>query len=443
MTFWGSIPAKLRAQNDGKGIPLSFHISPISEFYKQFDESSSPLSCKMEKKLEISTLKSVEEFLSILESYEQRITDIRADSSRLMKNMSKKMRNGLKDLERIFSQSSSSFRTEILNILQEVRLESKTVEALVERFGEFVEQLNDPVNKLDRIEDEFTKKLSLIQYLKTKGYTVFGEGDRDVLNDAKISSKDSHLVFFTFRFSPTDEFRDSQEKNIALIETALTDPLIFTTPKLYAVDLDVLVFGDPSPLPVQVHVSYDSVFTTHDMRADYNISVVRIMIKNNPFYVPENDPNSKEQIELLKKILNENKFVQFTGAYPGKRCKFLVSCPNQQCNKQENACQEWCCQECKKTLELAVRSDLYPDCPDTLICSQCKIIALPEKVDFRCCSVATHGLKFFQYGDNHALLKQQIQEIKENCLNVVILGETGVGKSTFINAFANYLQSES
>jgi len=38
---------------------------------------------------------------------------------------------------------------------------------------------------------------------------------------------------------------------------------------------------------------------------------------------------------------------------------------------------------------------------------------------------------------------QQIQEMKKNCLNVVILGEAGVGKSTFINAFANYLQSQS
>jgi len=56
----------------------------------------------MEKKFEISSLKSVDKFVSSLESFEQRLTDIRTDSVRLRKNISKKMRNGLKDLEKIF-----------------------------------------------------------------------------------------------------------------------------------------------------------------------------------------------------------------------------------------------------------------------------------------------------------------------------------------------------
>ena len=124
---------------------------------------------------------------------------------RLRKNISKKMRsNGLKDLEKYFSTNISSFRTEILDTLQEVRLESETVDALVERIGEFDAQL----------QEEMTEKLSLIQCLELNGYTVFGEGDKNALNDAKASaSKDFHQVFLTFRFSPTTVgYTDCQEK---------------------------------------------------------------------------------------------------------------------------------------------------------------------------------------------------------------------------------------
>jgi len=215
MNLWGSIPANLRSQNGGKGVPVAFHLSPISEFYKQIDDaSSSPRSCTMEKKFEISSLKSVDKFVSSLESFEQRLTDIRTDSVRLRKNISKKMRNGLKDLEKFFSTNISSFRTEILDTLQEVRLESETVDALVERIGEFDAQLKDWLYRLQMLQEEMTEKLSLIQCLELNGYTVFGEGDKNALNDAKASaSKDFHQVFLTFRFSPTTVgYTDCQEK---------------------------------------------------------------------------------------------------------------------------------------------------------------------------------------------------------------------------------------
>src|SRR6202034_3815094 len=57
--------------------------------------------------------------------------------------------------------------------------------------------------------------------------------------------------------------------------------------------------------------------------------------------------------------------------------------------------------------------------------------------DFKCKS-ELHGLGYERYDQSvlSSLLKRLTQS---DNLNILVLGETGVGKSTFINAFVNYL----
>lgn len=55
--------------------------------------------------------------------------------------------------------------------------------------------------------------------------------------------------------------------------------------------------------------------------------------------------------------------------------------------------------------------------------------------NFRCKDIDKHGDQFTAYMGK--ALSEQLRYIGEK--NLLILGETGVGKSTWINAFANFI----
>ncbi|KAF9580895.1 hypothetical protein BGW38_002277, partial [Lunasporangiospora selenospora] len=90
---------------------------------------------------------------------------------------------------------------------------------------------------------------------------------------------------------------------------------------------------------------------------------------------------------------------------------------------------KWFCSKCEEVIQYEYEGIVYCHCGKTPL----------KNCTFRCDSRA-HG---YQYKELHALSIQSIREkikLGDDEINILLLGETGVGKSTFINAFANYLQ---
>ncbi|KAH8650654.1 hypothetical protein BGZ60DRAFT_509014 [Tricladium varicosporioides] len=392
--FLRGVPKYIASANGGKGKPLTYTLLPISEL-------STLLKYQISRDLTIKhlSLDCSEKFVAIF------------DEIATVRRALNDYRSMLLDHRNYISQAHiRAVGDRIVEVRStEARLQSKYASALsVVRSG------RDDENSLWKILDEFTKgetaihrlaginsraqeeKIHLIEGLVTKGATYIGF-DGESFDLALGSARDVDIYVLHL----SDEARQNSElwkQNVSLVHHILDDRNRQSR----------VIIKDCDALNEQLFTPRIAIFRNAE-------EIIEDVLED------RKESSSKCTARYIKSQLDRSGTPKPTSRIPIK-----MPCPGPECSI--SASHDWVCAKCNCQIEYG-HTDQYIYCD----CGRC----IYQHWAFRC-SNRRHGLDYNQFENSRLLgILTALEPFEE--LNILILGRTGVGKSTWINGFTNYL----
>jgi GTPase SAR1 family protein len=390
--FLKVIPHSIKAQNGGKGKPITYTLFPV-DMLRMF------LPIQVQSDV-TATLPSNE----CLQKYIQLFDRLRAAYRELNDNQSYAVKNriyiGDSHLQAVAGQiadlteAMQRLKSNFARLLRDVREGNDNPEKLWQlvrdrKFTEFSAENIGIVSARHRDKVEFVKMM--LDF----GATYIGYNGMDL--SAELT-RHRHQDAYVFSFS--DRARDEEQSwhgNQDLWLKLLTDK----NRKYFAV-----VDHDAMGVPLE----------TARIAHFQNLKEITGDLFEQQKYLSDKSfarcPDRTVDREDVKK--------------PLKRRFVKIACPGPNCHDGE-VC-DWICPQCQAPLEYGYTDQyMYCDCGRSLY----------YNYEFMCKN-EHHGENYSQYDRSLLLSLLNSLTTSEN-LNILILGETGVGKSTFINAFVNYL----
>jgi GTPase SAR1 family protein len=394
--FLELMPLNIKNDNGGKGKPIVYSLLPVGmlSFFL-------PVEVDVDITATPPSPECLKRFVQLFDEFrdsQQRLNDYQSYVSKYKLYMHANHVQTIADRVRNMKAAEQTLKTEYARVLQDVRCGTSEPEKLWQLHRDFIAGDLSP-KKIATVADDYREKVEFINMMVAKGATYIGYNGLNLGKELSKQGGDGAYVF-SFSGAARKDVR-SWEDNQTLLLELLNEPN--RKGFIAIVDCDATATALE-----KAHISY----------YEKGQEVFNDLLEHRQFLA------DKCFARYTKQSL-ETRDIQ----KPLKRRFVKIACPGRNCSPNE-AC-DWICPVCLAPVEYGYSDQyIYCDCGRSLY----------SNYDFKCCS-KVHGPGFEPY-DRNVLLSFLQSLDQSNYLNILILGETGVGKSTFINAFVNYLTFE-
>ncbi|KAJ9156562.1 p-loop containing nucleoside triphosphate hydrolase [Pleurostoma richardsiae] len=395
--FLRTIPSSLKDVNDGKGVVIAFHLSPIKEVAKifQVEIQHDAVVKQLEQDGLDGSIAVLEKLGAKIRNLGDYVTLIEQHSFCVPMSHVKDARQSLKFAKGV----ELDFKKSLATAIVEIRSGRAGMESLLNLLHE-----NDSSDSCDEhpscIVGKYTQKISFADMVREAGAEYISHDDLE----ANISSKRIRDIYI-FHFNRAAQGRPGWNEDRQTLIDLLNDQ---------ADQYSVLVVDYDAPKPKDLENAYIE------------------QRRGGKVIVPNVTQKWKELADLcqLKCSVTAKADRTRTVHPPPSRRVVRVPCPGENCFATGKL--KWTCPICQDLV-------CYGFTDDYLYCL-CSRYLFTDAV-FKC-NHAVHGPGFVKYSDEdlHKRLKA-LDPLEE--YNILILGKSGVGKSMFINALVNYLDFES
>ncbi|KAG0271071.1 hypothetical protein BGZ95_001184 [Linnemannia exigua] len=402
--FMRRVPESVEGVNQGKGSVLVYKLEPIEKVRAHFDLQSRIESVINNVRLDL--VDKVESTFDTIVENRIRLTEASNDILKYSQYIAETEVKRIKKELKSFNRDEGEFKHSLSGTVQAIQAGEASVDELFRLLEDFEEGSCSSSMVDDVIESyqDLTSRILFIRRCEKINIQVISRVD-EISNVLSSSAKDKTFIL---TIPKSSDYTMIEQSHVWRIFRFLREDHNDTQTDFTIHDASIssknLQMNDLTELTI---VKYHKGIKS-DQNA-FRASILRPSIKL----------SSTERVDQAERTKLAGHALR-------------MPCPSSHEDECHSGALKWVCFKCEEVMQYEYNELVYCRCGKTRL----------EDCTFRCGSIE-HG---YQYKELHA---ESIQSITDKIrpgddeINILLLGETGVGKSTFINAFANYLRYES